>query len=147
MVLQVEPVHVDMDYKTDVEGLWAIGKITSTGSCYFGWTRGDGLGNGTTTAIMAAPSLVEYTEQHDFEDLQIDQIPVFDMEHGNDPVFLRHSHRLEDLAVLEPHPPVIGGEHLDGIDPKLRKLRDLGKAFRRETGVIHMDSVIDNLDL
>ena len=74
MVLQVEPVHVDMDYKTDVEGLWAIGKITSTGSCYFGWTRGDGLGNGTTTAIMAAPRLVEYTEQHDFEDLQIDQI-------------------------------------------------------------------------
>lgn len=74
MVLQVEPVHVDMDYKTDVEGLWAIGKITGTGSCYFGWTRGDGLGNGTTTAIMAAPSLVEYTEQHDFEDLQIDQI-------------------------------------------------------------------------
>ena len=77
-----------------------------------------------------------------FRDLQIDQVPVFDVEHGDDPVFFRHTHRLKDLPVLEPHPAVIGGEHLDGIDPQLRQFRDLGKAFGREAGVIHMDAVI-----
>lgn len=74
MVLQVEPIKVDLDYKTNVEGLWAIGKVTGQGCCYFGWTRGDGLGNGTTTAMMAAPSIVEYTATHEQEELNLEQV-------------------------------------------------------------------------
>ena len=74
MVLQVEPIHVDMDYKTNVEGLWAVGKVTGQGACYFGWTRGDGLGNATTTSLMAAPSVVAFTETHDFEELDLTQV-------------------------------------------------------------------------
>lgn len=74
MVLQAEPVHVDMDFKTNVEGLWAVGKMTTQGCCAFTWTRGDGLGNATTTSMMAAPSIKTYTETHDFEDLDPDQV-------------------------------------------------------------------------
>ena len=39
-VIQVEPIKVDTDIKTDVEGLWAPGKISTQGNAYFGWTRG-----------------------------------------------------------------------------------------------------------
>lgn len=74
MVLQAEPVKVDTDYKTNVEGLWAIGKMTGQGSCYFGWTRGDGLGNATTTAMMAAPSIAEYAQNHEMESLDLEQV-------------------------------------------------------------------------
>ena len=74
MVLQVEPIKVDTDYKTNVEGLWAIGKITGQGCGYFGWTRGDGLGNATTSAIMAAPSMVTYAQTHEMEELDPVQV-------------------------------------------------------------------------
>lgn len=74
MVLQVEPIKVDTDYKTNVEGLWGIGKITGQGCGYFGWTRGDGLGNATTSAIMAAPSMVTYAQTHEMEELDPVQV-------------------------------------------------------------------------
>ena len=74
MVLQVEPIKVDTDYKTNVEGLWAIGKITGQGCGYFGWTRGDGLGNATTSAIMAAPSMVTYAQTQEMEELDPVQV-------------------------------------------------------------------------
>ena len=74
MVLQVEPIKVDTEYRTDVEGLWAPGKISTQGCAYFGWTRGDGVGNASTTGMMAGPSMAKYAAEHSFEDLDLAQI-------------------------------------------------------------------------
>jgi len=74
MVLQVEPIKVDAEYRTDVEGLWAPGKISTQGCAYFGWTRGDGLGNASTTGIMAGGSMARYATAASLEELNLDQV-------------------------------------------------------------------------
>ena len=74
MVLQVEPVKVDTEYRTDVEGLWAPGKVSTQGSAYFGWTRGDGVGNASTTGIMAGTSIARYAAGHDFGEINLKQV-------------------------------------------------------------------------
>ncbi|MCR5666196.1 MAG: FAD-binding protein [Eubacterium sp.] len=75
-VLQVEPIKVDTGIKTDVEGLWAPGKVTTQGNAYFGWTRGDGLGNASTTGMMAGDSIAPYAASADWDELDLDQIKV-----------------------------------------------------------------------
>ena len=77
MVLQVEPIKVDIEYKTDVEGLWAPGKISTQGSAYFGWTRGDGLGNASTTGMMAGLSMAKYAAEASLEKLCLDQVKAY----------------------------------------------------------------------
>jgi succinate dehydrogenase/fumarate reductase flavoprotein subunit len=77
MVLQVEPIKVDTEYRTDVEGLWAPGKISTQGSAYFGWTRGDGVGNASTTGIMAGASIARYATAAAMEDLNLDQVKTY----------------------------------------------------------------------
>ena len=73
-VLQVEPIKVDTDIKTDVEGLWAPGKISTQGNAYFGWTRGDGLGNASTTGMMAGDSIAPYAANAEFDDIDVEQV-------------------------------------------------------------------------
>lgn len=73
-VIQVEPIKVDKDIKTDVEGLWAPGKISTQGNAYFGWTRGDGLGNASTTGMMAGDSIADYAASADFDEINPDQV-------------------------------------------------------------------------
>lgn len=73
-VIQVEPIKVDTDIKTDVEGLWAPGKISTQGNAYFGWTRGDGLGNASTTGMMAGDSIADYAASADFDEINPDQV-------------------------------------------------------------------------
>lgn len=77
MVLQVEPIKVDTEYRTDVEGLWAPGKISTQGSSYFGWTRGDGLGNASTTGMMAGDSMARYASSAQFEELNLEQVKAW----------------------------------------------------------------------
>lgn len=74
MVLQVEPIKVDTEYKTNVEGLWAPGKISTQGSAYFGWTRGDGVGNAATTGMMAGDSIAKYVADAEMEELRVEQV-------------------------------------------------------------------------
>lgn len=73
-VLQVEPVKVDTDIKTDVEGLWAPGKVSTQGNAYFGWTRGDGLGNASTTGMMAGDSIAQYAAEAEFDEINLEQL-------------------------------------------------------------------------
>ncbi|MBR1658823.1 MAG: hypothetical protein IJ705_00710, partial [Oscillospiraceae bacterium] len=73
-VIQVEPVKVDTDIKTDVEGLWAPGKVSTQGNAYFGWTRGDGLGNASTTGMMAGDSIAPYAAAADWDDIDLEQV-------------------------------------------------------------------------
>ncbi len=73
-VLQVEPIKVDTDIKTDVDGLWAPGKITTQGNAYFGWTRGDGLGNASTTGMMAGDSIAAYASKAEFDEINLEQL-------------------------------------------------------------------------
>lgn len=77
MVLQVEPIKVDTEYRTDAEGLWAPGKISTQGSAYFGWTRGDGVGNAATTGMMAGDSMARYATARDMEDLDPEQVKTY----------------------------------------------------------------------
>ena len=77
MVLQVEPIKVDTEYKTDVEGLWAPGKISTQGCAYFGWTRGDGLGNASTTGMMAGTSMAKYVEGKELKEISMDQVAEY----------------------------------------------------------------------
>ncbi len=76
-VIQVEPIKVDTDIKTDVEGLWAPGKVSTQGNAYFGWTRGDGLGNAATTGMMAGDSIAPYAAAADWDDIDLEQVAVF----------------------------------------------------------------------
>lgn len=73
-VIQVEPIKVDTDIKTDVEGLWAPGKISTQGNAYFGWTRGDGLGNASTTGMMAGDSIAPYAAKAEWDEINLDQV-------------------------------------------------------------------------
>ena len=73
-VIQVEPIKVDTDIKTDVEGLWAPGKVSTLGNAYFGWTRGDGLGNAATTGMMAGDSIAPYAAAADWDELDLAQV-------------------------------------------------------------------------
>lgn len=77
MVLQVEPIKVDIEYRTDVEGLWAPGKISTQGCAYFGWTRGDGVGNAATTGIMAGASIARYASNQTLEELSLSQVRTY----------------------------------------------------------------------
>ena len=77
MVLQVEPIKVDTEYKTDVEGLWAPGKVSTQGCAYFGWTRGDGVGNAATTGMMAGASIAAYAAGAEFDELRIEQVDAY----------------------------------------------------------------------
>lgn len=74
MVLQVEPIKVDTEYRTDVEGLWAPGKISTQGSSYFGWTRGDGVGNASTTGMIAGESMAKYAIDKEFDEINLNQL-------------------------------------------------------------------------
>ena len=76
-VIQVEPIKVDTDIKTDVEGLWAPGKVSTQGNAYFGWTRGDGLGNAATTGMMAGDSIAPYAAAADWDDIDLEQVAAF----------------------------------------------------------------------
>lgn len=73
-VIQVEPIKVDTDIKTDVEGLWAPGKVSTQGDAYFGWTRGDGLGYAATTGMMAGDSIAPYAAAAGWDDLNFEQV-------------------------------------------------------------------------
>lgn len=73
-VIQVEPIKVDTDIKTDVEGLWAPGKISTQGNAYFGWTRGDGLGNASTTGMMCGDSIYKYAREAEFDEINPEQV-------------------------------------------------------------------------
>lgn len=73
-VIQVEPIKVDTQIRTDVEGLWAPGKISTQGNAYFGWTRGDGVGNAATTGMMAGESMANYAAGQDFDPINTDQL-------------------------------------------------------------------------
>lgn len=74
MVLQVEPVKVDMRYRTDVDGLWAPGKISYQGSASFGWTRGDGVGNASTTGMIAGEDMAKYVEKKEPGEINLTQV-------------------------------------------------------------------------
>lgn len=76
-VIQVEPIKVDTDIKTDVEGLWAPGKVSTQGNAYFGWTRGDGLGNAATTGMMAGDSIAPYAAAADWDEIDLEQVAAF----------------------------------------------------------------------
>lgn len=74
MVIQAEPITVDRKMRTTVQGLWAPGPISYQGQAYFGWVRGDGLGNAAQCGIRAGESMAEYASTTDFLDLNPNQI-------------------------------------------------------------------------
>lgn len=56
------PISVDHQMRTSVDGLWAIGSCCYQGQAYWGWVRGDGLGNAMQSGMRGADSIVSYLE-------------------------------------------------------------------------------------
>lgn len=54
------PITVDHEMRTTVPGLWAIGSCAYQGQSYWGWVRGDGLGNAVQSGMRGAPSIAKY---------------------------------------------------------------------------------------
>ncbi len=75
--LQAEPLKVNHNFKTNVEGLWAPGKISYQGSAYFGWHRGDGVGNATQTGFRAGKDMAEFASTHEKLDLDYEQVKAY----------------------------------------------------------------------
>jgi succinate dehydrogenase/fumarate reductase flavoprotein subunit len=73
-MLHAECMKVDREWKTNVEGLWAPGKISDKGSAYFGFVRGDGLGFALQSGLRAAVSMAKYATSVDFADLDVEQV-------------------------------------------------------------------------
>jgi succinate dehydrogenase/fumarate reductase flavoprotein subunit len=73
-MLQAECVKVDREYRTNVDGLWAPGKMSDKGSAYFGFVRGDGLGNALQSGMRAAVSMAKYAASAQLADLDVDQV-------------------------------------------------------------------------
>ena len=78
-----------------------------------------------------------------FSGEHLDHIAVLGMQHGQHAVLSAPAHDLEDLAVLQPQPPVVGGEYLQGGDPLPDQRRDLGHHLGIETGDVHVEAEID----
>jgi len=72
--LQAECLRVDREYKTTVEGLWGPGKISTMGSAYLGFVRGDGLGYAAQTGIRAGESMAKYVASKEAADIDVEQI-------------------------------------------------------------------------
>ncbi len=72
--LQNESLRVNRNFKTDVEGLWAPGKISYQGSAYFGWHRGDGVGNAAQTGVRAGKDMAEFATTHELLDIDVAQV-------------------------------------------------------------------------
>lgn len=75
--LQSEPVRVNHNFKTDVEALWAPGKISYQGSAYFGWHRGDGVGNAAQTGIRAGKDMGAFAKSHEKLDIDFEQAKAY----------------------------------------------------------------------
>ena len=67
---ELSPVKVDHEMKTTVPGLWAIGDTSYAGSAWAGAAeappgrlRGSGLMNALIAALMAAPSVAQYSKE------------------------------------------------------------------------------------
>lgn len=60
MQMQAQCLGCDCEQKTNVEGLWTAGQISSMGCSYIGFVRGDGLGFAVQTGERAAKSVAEY---------------------------------------------------------------------------------------
>lgn len=71
--LQTEPVKTDHRFKTDCEALWAAGKMSYQGSGYFGWHRGDGVGNATQTGVRVGKDMAIFAGEHDLVDIDYEQ--------------------------------------------------------------------------
>lgn len=75
--LQAEPLKTNHNFKTDVEGLWAPGKISYQGSAYFGWHRGDGVGNAAQTGLRAGRDMGQFAQKTDKLDMNYDQVAAY----------------------------------------------------------------------
>jgi succinate dehydrogenase / fumarate reductase flavoprotein subunit len=67
---ELSPVRVDGEMKTTLPGLWAIGDTSYAGSAWAGAAeappgrlRGSGLMNALIAALLAAPSVVQYSKE------------------------------------------------------------------------------------
>lgn len=75
--LQTEPIKVNHNFKTDVEGLWAPGKISYQGSAYFGWHRGDGVGNAAQTGLRAGRDMGQFAKKTEKLELDYAQVAAY----------------------------------------------------------------------
>ena len=73
----------------------------------------------------------------------IDHVPVFGVHQGQHPVVAGDAQHLENLAVQQPQPPVIRGEHLDAGDAQFQQVWDFRLHRFIQACDIHVETKID----
>lgn len=71
------PIKVDHQMHTTVPGLWAIGSCCYQGQSYWGWVRGDGLGNAVQSGFRGGKSIGDYAAQAPEGTIDIHQVEKF----------------------------------------------------------------------
>lgn len=72
------PITVDHEMRTTVPGLWAIGSCCYQGQAYWGWVRGDGLGNAVQSGMRGAVSIAkELAEKNIDVKIDADQVAAY----------------------------------------------------------------------
>lgn len=72
--LSVRSLRVNLEGKTTVKNLWAVGQIALAGSAHGSWVHGDGLGNAAKTALRTARSLANDIDEIELEELDQEQV-------------------------------------------------------------------------
>ena len=71
------PLRADLEGKTTVDKLWAVGFISMCGTAHGSWVHGDGVGNAARTALRTAASIASEIDQIELEEVDIDQVQKF----------------------------------------------------------------------
>lgn len=72
-----ECLRVDIDAKTTVDNLWAVGTIGMYGASHGSWVHGDGVGYAGRTGLRAAKSIVAALDDIEQGEVSIDQVQTF----------------------------------------------------------------------
>lgn len=163
--LQAEPLYADHNFKTNVEGLWAPGKISYQGSAYFGWHRGDGVGNAAQTGIRAGKSMAEYASTHELLDLDPEQVAAYkekifaplNRAEGHDPyeIFDRierygfGTHKLILKSEKDIHEVLddVADMKKIAVDLKAEDLHDLAKCHEAEATLLCLEMIFRASDM
>ena len=73
----------------------------------------------------------------------VDHVPIFSMNHGEQIIFSTDPHDLEDITVIQPQSAVISGENLHAGDTQSGQVRKFFSDLFVEMSDVHVKTVID----
>jgi succinate dehydrogenase/fumarate reductase flavoprotein subunit len=70
-------LRTNIEAKTTIPNLWAIGMITMMGASHGSWVHGDGVGYAARTALLAAKSIVPALDNIELGEVDVRQVKTF----------------------------------------------------------------------